>query len=69
LKIEADGSVGGAFTGLSMSGRGRLFAHYSNGEMLPLADIHFDGTEAFFPGQETDLPKEPAPSPRKKRAA
>jgi flagellar hook protein FlgE len=54
LKSEADGCVGGAFTGLSMSGRGRLFAHYANGTMRPLADIQFTGTESWFRNEEDD---------------
>ncbi|MBX2806547.1 MAG: hypothetical protein KTR19_11290, partial [Hyphomicrobiales bacterium] len=33
LETDTDGSIGGAFTGLSLSGRGRLFTHYANGEM------------------------------------
>lgn len=48
LKSEADGCVGGSFTGLSMSGRGRLFAHYSNGLMRAVADIQFTGEESWF---------------------
>lgn len=48
LRAEADGCIGGAFTGLSMSGRGRIFAHYANGEMRPLADIQFTGEESWF---------------------
>ncbi len=48
LRAEADGCLGGAFTGLSMSGRGRLFAHYSNGVMRPLADLQFSGQESWF---------------------
>ncbi len=46
--IEADGCIGGAFAGLSMSGRGRLFAHYTNGEMLAIADMKFTGEEEWF---------------------
>ncbi len=48
LKSEADGCIGGDFAGISMSGRGRLFAHYSNGVMRPLADIRFTGEEEWF---------------------
>src|SRR5262249_7682821 len=48
LKSEADGCVGGDFTGISMSGRGRLFVHFSNGAMRSLADIRFTGGEAWF---------------------
>lgn len=48
LKSEADGCVGGSFSGLSMSGRGRLFAHYSNGMMRAVADIQFTGEESWF---------------------
>lgn len=52
LKTDTDGCIGGAFTGLSMSGRGRLFAHYANGTMRPLADIQFTGEEPWFDGQD-----------------
>ena len=53
LKAEADGYLGGAFSGISLSARGRLFAHYANGTMRPLADIHFAGEESWFePGEE-----------------
>ena len=52
LKSDADGCVGGDFAGISMSGRGRLFAHYSNGAMRPLADIQFTGDEAWFDGRD-----------------
>ena len=48
LTAEADGCIGGSFTGLSMSGRGRLFGHYSNGVMRPVADIQFTGEESWF---------------------
>jgi flagellar hook protein FlgE len=48
METDADGCIGGAFTGLSLSGRGRLFAHYANGEMLALADIRFTGEEDWF---------------------
>jgi flagellar hook protein FlgE len=54
LKSEADGCIGGTFTGLSMSGRGRLFAHYSNGSMLPVADIRFTGEESWFQELESE---------------
>ncbi len=59
LKSEADGCIGGAFTGLSMSGRGRLFAHYANGVMRPLADIQFTGEEDWFDDREDDQWDEP----------
>lgn len=52
LRAEADGCIGGAFTGLSMSGRGRIFAHYANGMMRPLADIQFAGDESWFENQD-----------------
>ncbi len=54
LKAEADGCIGGAFTGLSMSGRGRLFAHYANGMMRPVADVQFTGEEGWFGGGDED---------------
>lgn len=54
LKADADGYLGGAFSGISLSARGRLFAHYANGTMRPLADIHFSGEESWFePGEES----------------
>ena len=52
LKAEADGYLGGAFSGISLSARGRLFAHYTNGTMRPLADIHFSGEESWFEPDE-----------------
>lgn len=54
LRAEADGCIGGSFIGLSMSGRGRLFAHYSNSIMRPLADIQFTGEEAWFENDDDD---------------
>jgi hypothetical protein len=48
LKADADGYLGGAFSGISLSARGRLFAHYTNGTMRSLADIHFSGEESWF---------------------
>ena len=48
LKADADGYLGGEFSGISLSARGRLFAHYTNGTMRPLADIHFSGGESWF---------------------
>ena len=51
LETESDGCIGGAFTGLSMTGRGRLFAHYANGEMLAVADVKFSGEEDWFAGR------------------
>jgi hypothetical protein len=35
-----------------MSGRGRLFAHYSNGVMRSVADIQFTGEESWFHGDD-----------------
>ncbi|WP_088348665.1 MULTISPECIES: hypothetical protein [Rhodomicrobium] len=52
LAAEADGCLGGEFTGISMSGGGRLFAHYANGVMRPLADIQFSGEERWFGANE-----------------
>jgi flagellar hook protein FlgE len=40
LEMNANGSAGGEFTGISMSRRGRLFAHYADGMTRPIADIH-----------------------------
>ena len=40
LEMNANGSAGGEFTGISMSSRGRLFAHYADGLTRPIADIH-----------------------------
>jgi flagellar hook protein FlgE len=54
LRAEADGCAGGEFTGISMSSRGRLFAHYSNSEMRPLADIQFSGEETWFEASGED---------------
>jgi flagellar hook protein FlgE len=48
LEASADGCRGGAFTGISMSSRGRLFAHYEGSPMRPVADIHFTGEEPWF---------------------
>lgn len=52
LKAEADGYLGGEFSGISLSGRGRLFAHYTNGTMRPLADIHFQGEPSWFEAED-----------------
>jgi hypothetical protein len=52
LKAETDGYLGGEFSGISLSARGRLFAHYTNGTMRPLADIHFSGEESWFEPDE-----------------
>ena len=52
LKAEADGYLGGDFSGISLSARGRLFAHYTNAAMRPLADIHFPGEDAWFEPDE-----------------
>jgi flagellar hook protein FlgE len=54
LKSEADGCIGGEFNGISMSGAGRLFAHYSNGVMRALADIQFTGEESWLEGAGED---------------
>lgn len=40
IEINANGSVGGEFAGISMSPKGRLFAHYADGHMRALADVH-----------------------------
>jgi flagellar hook protein FlgE len=40
LEMRANGSAGGAFTGISMSPAGRLFAHYSDSLTRPVADVH-----------------------------
>jgi hypothetical protein len=40
LEMNANGSAGGEFTGISMSSRGRLFAHYADGLTRPIADVH-----------------------------
>lgn len=52
LKADADGYLGGEFSGISLSARGRLFAHYTNGTMRPLADIHFSGEDSWFEPEE-----------------
>lgn len=38
-ELRANGSAGGAFAGISMSSRGRLFAHYTDGATRPVADV------------------------------
>ncbi len=48
LEARADGRRGGLFTGISMSSRGRLFAHYEGSPMRPVADIRFTGDEPWF---------------------
>ncbi len=48
LEARADGRRGGLFTGISMSSRGRLFAHYEGSPMRPVADVHFTGDEPWF---------------------
>lgn len=48
LEAMADGQLGGEFTGISLSSRGRLFAHYANTPMRPIADVHFTGDEKWF---------------------
>ena len=40
LEVSANGTAGGAFTGISMSPAGRLFAHYADGLTRPVADVH-----------------------------
>jgi hypothetical protein len=47
-EVVADGQLGGEFTGISLSSRGRLFAHYANTPMRPIADVHFTGDETWF---------------------
>ncbi|MEJ2124183.1 MAG: hypothetical protein P8Y47_05060 [Alphaproteobacteria bacterium] len=48
LEMNADGSAGGEFNGISMNERGQLSAHYANGMTRPVADIHFTGDEPWF---------------------
>jgi flagellar hook protein FlgE len=45
LELTVNGSAGGTFTGISMSSRGRLFAHYTDGLTRPLADVHLPEDE------------------------
>lgn len=54
IRAEADGCLGGEFSGISMSSRGRLFAHFSNSVMRPLADIQFTGEESWFESGDED---------------
>jgi flagellar hook protein FlgE len=54
LKSEADGYMGGEFAGISLSSRGRLFAHYTNDTMRPVAEIHFTGEEPWFGRPEAE---------------
>jgi flagellar hook protein FlgE len=68
LKSEADGCIGGHFTGVSMSGRGRLFAHYSNGMMRAVADIQFTGEESWF-HDDDDREAESWPEPMERQVA
>lgn len=48
LDARADGRRGGLFSGISMSSRGRLFAHYEGSPMRPVAEVHFTGDEPWF---------------------
>jgi len=45
LEMSANGSAGGEFAGISMSPRGRLFAHYADGLTRPIADVHIPEAE------------------------
>ncbi len=58
LEATANGSAGGAFAGISMSSRGRLFAHYTDGLSRPVADVHFgedaDWSESAKPALKID---------------
>jgi flagellar hook protein FlgE len=59
MEMNANGSAGGEFVGISMSPRGRLFAHYADGLTRPVADIHFSEEEKRSDrggnGRETEL--------------
>jgi flagellar hook protein FlgE len=46
LEMNANGSAGGAFSGISMSSQGRLFAHYADGLRRPVADVHIPEQES-----------------------
>lgn len=47
LESRANGCAGGAFAGISMSTEGRLFAHYEDGGVRPIADVRVaDGDDA-----------------------
>lgn len=48
LEAKADGCLGGAFNGISMTSRGRLFAHFEGSPMRSVADILFTGEEPWF---------------------
>jgi flagellar hook protein FlgE len=45
LEVSANGTAGGAFSGISMSPAGRLFAHYADGLTRPVADVHIASGE------------------------
>ncbi len=64
LEMSANGSAGGEFTGISMSSRGRLFAHYADGLTRPIADVHIPDEE-----NETDAPERSTESERARRVA
>jgi flagellar hook protein FlgE len=59
MEINANGSVGGEFAGISMSPKGRLFAHYADGHMRALADVHLpadqDWEEQLHQAEELEL--------------
>jgi flagellar hook protein FlgE len=59
MELSANGSAGGAFTGISMSPAGRLAAHYVDGVSRPIADVHVPEeafwTEAAEPAASPDL--------------
>jgi flagellar hook protein FlgE len=55
LEASANGSAGGAFAGISMSSRGRLFAHYTDGFSRPVADVHLAEDEVWTGTSEPAL--------------
>ena len=55
LELTANGSAGGEFAGISMSSKGRLYAHYADGHMRALADVHLPLIE-----EEEDAVEAPA---------
>ena len=55
LEARANGSAGGAFAGISMSSRGRLFAHYTDGFSRPVADVHLAEDEIWNGTGEPEL--------------
>jgi flagellar hook protein FlgE len=54
LEMSASGTAGGAFTGISMSAAGRLFAHYVDGLTRPVADVHITDDQNSADSEDHD---------------